>query len=69
VGEIIMEIRQLWVKKMNQQTELLTEAKDTLNLALATIERLKPSKPYDSTQGTRDVINTLVAKIDAISLT
>ena len=31
-------------------------------LALATIERLKPPQPYDSTQGTRDVINAAIDK-------
>lgn len=33
---------------------------NALTLALATIERLKPPTPYDSTQGTRDVINQAI---------
>lgn len=36
-----------------------------LELALATIERLKPPSPYDSTQGTRDVINAALTKASA----
>ncbi len=38
---------------MNAKTQALVDA---LELAQATIERLQPSVPYDSTQGTRDVI-------------
>ena len=38
------------------------EMLNALELALATIERLKPSKPYDSTQGTRDVINAAITR-------
>lgn len=33
-----------------------------LELALATIHRLSPPVPYDSTQGTRDVIAAAIAK-------
>jgi hypothetical protein len=44
---------------------LIAAAPDLLNaleLALATIQRLAPPKPYDHTQGTRDVINAAIAK-------
>ena len=40
---------------------VLAQMIDALELALATIERLKPARPYDSTQGTRDVINAAIA--------
>ena len=36
-----------------------------LELAQATIERLSPARPFDSTQGTRDVIRLAIAKATA----
>ena len=38
------------------------ELLEALELALATIHRLKPPNPYDSTQGTRDVIEAALTK-------
>lgn len=38
------------------------ELLDALELALVTLVRVKPPKPHDSTQGTRDVINAAIAK-------
>ncbi len=38
------------------------ELLEALQLASATIERLKPSQPIDSISGTRDVINAAIAK-------
>lgn len=35
-----------------------------LRLAMATIERIKPPVPHDSTQGTRDVICAAIAKAE-----
>lgn len=45
--------------------KLIAAAPDLLNaleLAMATLERVKPSRPCDSTQGTRDVCNAAIAK-------
>lgn len=48
------------VRAVNAHEALL----DALNLALATIERLKPPTPYDSTQGTRDVIKKSIKQAE-----
>lgn len=45
--------------------KLIAAAPDLLNaleLAMATLERVKPSRPCDSTQGTRDVCNVAISK-------
>ena len=39
---------------------------EALQLALATIERLKPPQPFDSTQGTRDVLNAAIASLKEV---
>ncbi len=44
---------------MDKTTQILVDA---LQLAQATIERLKPPTPHDSTQGTRDVIRAALDK-------
>lgn len=46
---------------------LLAAAPDllaALRLALATLERVQPSRPFDSTQGTRDVAAAAIAKAE-----
>ena len=39
--------------------------REALELADATIRRLKPPVPYDSTQGTRDVISAALAGVQS----
>lgn len=46
------------VRACNSHEELL----DALRISLATIERIQPPKPYDATQGTRDVIEAAIAR-------
>ena len=61
----IMGNQKAWPIEAEANANLIAAAPDLLNaleLALATIERLKPPTPYDSTQGTRDVINAAIAK-------
>jgi len=38
-----------------------------LELALATIERIHPSSPFDSTQGTRDIAKAAIAKAKGVT--
>lgn len=40
-----------------------TEIIEALELALATIKRLRTTRDFDSTQGTRDVINDVLSKL------
>jgi hypothetical protein len=51
--------------KEEANAKLICAAPDLLNaleLALATIQRLSHPKPYDHTQGTRDVITAAISK-------
>lgn len=59
---VVNEDSDFIVRAVNSHNELL----DALKLAKATIERLKPPVAYDSTQGTRDVIDQAIAKAEEV---
>jgi len=64
-GDCIAVACDLLEGEASANAQLIASSPDLLNaleLALATIQRLAPPKPYDHTQGTRDVINASISK-------